>query len=178
MISFGEYPKLPTLFVHATEEGLSSLWRIELLHPAAAHFPIVLILLGTGFWVLGGAAVKWPRLDAFALTGQVTLVGAAVMAWVATQSGFWADGVVGRELYDPRPLKDHENLAILFSWIASGSAAGALLCRYGPFPRFGRRLLWWLTTLASVSGCIVIVYVAHLGAGLVYQQGAGVILPE
>lgn len=168
----------PAAAASASAGGLSSLWRIELLHPAVAHFPIALILLGTAFWLLGGAAFRWPGLDAFALAGTVTLVIAAVTAWAATESGFWADEVVGRELYDPRPLKDHENLAILFSWIASGGAAGALLWRYAPLPRMARRLVWWATAAALIASCVLIAFVAHLGAGLVYQQGAGVVMPQ
>ena len=157
---------------------MSSLWRIELLHPAVAHFPIALVLLGTAFWLLGGAAGKWPRLDAFAIAGTVAIVIAALTAWAATQTGFWADEVVGRALYDPRPLKDHENLAVLFSWVATGGAVGSVLWRYAPLPKSARRFVWWSTAVALVASCIVIAYVAHLGAGLVYQQGAGVTLPE
>lgn len=161
-----------------TEEPLSSLWRIELLHPALAHFPIALIVLGTAFWLLGGFARRWPRCDCFALAGTVTLVVAALTGWAATQTGFWADEVVGRDLYDPRPLKDHENLALLFSWLATAGAAAAVLWQCKPLPRNPRRILWWLTTAVLIAGCVVVAYVAHLGAGLVYQQGAGVVMPQ
>ena len=162
----------------ASGEGLVSVWRIELLHPLVAHFPIVLILLGTAFWLVGGSRRLWPRLEVFALPAIVTVIVAALSGWAATQTGFWADEVVGRELYDPRPLKEHENCAVIFAWVASGCAAGALIWWLAPLSKGYRRAVWWATTVALVSASGIIVYVSHLGAGLVYQQGAGVMMPQ
>lgn len=167
-----------TVFLAASGDGLETMWRLELLHPAVAHFPIVSIVLGAVFWLIGGLSWRWKRLDAFTLCGIVLIVISAVSAWAATQTGFWADERVGRDLYDPRPLKDHENLALTFSWIATALVGGAAVWRYAKLPELWSRLLWWATTAGLLTACGFIAYVAHLGASLVYQQGAGVIAPE
>ena len=161
----------------AAGRELSSMWRIELLHPAVVHFPVALTLVGTGFWLLGVAAARWPRLSPFRLSSLVLLCLAAVSAWAAVQTGLWADDVVGRELFDPRPLKDHENNAFIVAWMLTAAALADLLRRWRPVPQWGRKLAPWLVAGLLVAACGVVAYVAHLGAGLVYQQGAGVILP-
>jgi uncharacterized membrane protein len=156
---------------------LSSLWRIELLHPAVVHFPVALTLVGSGFWLLGVAAARWARLSPFRLSSLVLLCLAAVSAWAAVQTGLWADEVVGRELFDPRPLKDHENNAFIVAWLLTAAALADLLRRSRLVPAWGRTLGPWLVAGLLVAACGVLAYVAHLGASLVYQQGAGVIMP-
>lgn len=168
---------LPLMLAAAGEE-LASVWRIELLHPAVAHFPIVLMPLGTVFWLLGGVKPRWPRLEAFELVGGVVLALAMISAWAATQTGFWADEVVGRDLYDPRPLKDHENLAVLFAWLTSGCVFAVALHRFLRMPPAAKQYLRLAVAIGLLVSCGLIAYVSHLGAGLVYEQGAGVIMPE
>ncbi|MFO7724696.1 MAG: hypothetical protein R6V45_04020, partial [Oceanipulchritudo sp.] len=116
--------------------ALTSMWRIELLHPAVIHFPIVLTLLGGLFWILGHARA----LETFRVPAVVTLILAAAGAWLAVQTGFWADAEAGRDLYDPRPLKDHENLGFTFALLMSGIAVVELLRLLGIFP--GRIAGW------------------------------------
>lgn len=158
----------------ADGSGLSSMWRIELLHPAVVHFPVALTLLGSLFWILGGTR----RLASFRVPAAATLILATAGAWLAVQTGFWADSEVGRDLYDPRPLKDHENLGLGFAWLMSGIAVGELLRLLGVFRGRIRIGMSLGVGLALVAAVVLVGYTAHLGAGLVYQQGAAVEMPR
>lgn len=163
--------------VGSAASELPSMWRIELLHPVVVHFPIVLTLVGSVFWGLGMASARWRGLGPFRLTSAVLLALAAVSAWSSVQTGLWADDVVGRELFDPRPLQDHENNAFTVAWLLTAAAALDLVRRWQRVPAWVRNLSPWVIGALLIASCIVIAYVAHLGAGLVYQQGAGVMLP-
>ena len=161
-----------------TADGLASMWRIELLHPAVVHFAVALTLVGSLFWLLGCGSARWPSLAAFRVAGPVTLVLAVLSSWAAVQSGFWADHVVGRELYDPRPLKDHENLGLAMSWLLTAGVALDLARRTPWAARALRRWAAVPVALLLLAACVVLGYTAHLGASLVYQQGAAVQMPE
>ena len=161
------------LMVAAATGELSSMWRIELLHPAVVHFPVALTLVGGLFWIFG----QIRALAYFRIPAGVILILAALGAWAAVQTGLWADAEVGRDLYDPRPLKDHENLGLAFAWLISAIALVELARLLGIFP--GRIRFWFSLGLAlALAAAVGIVgYTAHSGAGLVYQQGAAVEMP-
>lgn len=166
-----------SLIAVAETEGLVTLWRIELLHPATIHFSVALILVGSLFWLAGALRNRWPQLVAFDTVGCVTICLATIATWVAVQTGFWADGVVGRELYDPRPLKEHENAGLTLAWVMTAVAVLDLLRRYRRVPKRLRTAGWLLVVGLLLIGNGLVIYTAHLGAGLVYQQGAGVQTP-
>ena len=158
----------------AAGSGLSSMWRIELLHPAVVHFPVALTVVGSLFWILG----HYRALATFRVPAAATLILAAAGAWLAVQTGLWADAEVGRELFDPRPLKDHENLGLGFAWLMSGIAVGELLRLPGFLSQRIRNWISLAVGLALVAAVVLVGYTAHLGAGLVYQQGAAVEMPR
>lgn len=149
------------------------MWRIELLHPAVVHFPVALTVVGSLFWLLGHLR----RCHPFRAPAALSLFLAMLGAWAAVQTGFWADAEVGRELFDPRPLKDHENTGLAFAWLMSAIVLGEIL-RLAFFRNRRLRLVMNLL-LGLALGCAMVLvgYTAHLGAGLVYQQGAGVEMP-
>ncbi len=165
------------LFVAATAGELVTMWRIELLHPATIHFPIALTVVGTVFWLAGGLRRRWPRLGAFDIVGSVTLLLAGLGVWVAVQTGLWADGVVGRDLYDPRPLEDHENAGWTLAWLMTGTVAVDLARRRRQIPPKVRQASWLAVAVALLAANGLVIYTAHLGASLVYQQGVGVQAP-
>ncbi|MFP4054474.1 MAG: DUF2231 domain-containing protein [Phycisphaerae bacterium] len=161
----------------AEGESVASMWRIELLHPMVVHAPIALTLVGTVFWAAGLAGGRWKKLRRFALPATVLLLLAAAGSWLSVLTGHWADDVVGRSLYDPRVLKDHENVSEAVSWVLGGAVV-VELARYLPAVKG----LWqaMATVLAAgllLTACGLMAWTAHLGASLVYQQGAGVIMP-
>lgn len=152
---------------------LSSMWRIELLHPAVVHFPVALTVVGGLFWLLG----RFGRLGHFRIPAALILILATLGAWLGVQTGFWADAEVGRDLYDPRPLKDHENLGLAFAWLMSGISLAETLCLAVIRNFRVLRAMNVLLGLALLLAFGLVGYTAHLGAGLVYQQGAGVEMP-
>lgn len=161
----------------ASQDGLHTMWRIELLHPVTVHWPIVVSLLAVLFWIAARLGRWWSPLRVFRVPATVLILLAAASAWLAVLTGYWADSVVGRDMYDPRPLKAHENNAELVSWLLI--AASVLeLARY--FPRLHRRVRAGASVVllaVLLASCGVMAWTAHLGASLVYQQGAGVVMP-
>lgn len=158
-------------------DDLGSLWRIELLHPAVVHFAVALVVVGSLFWFLGCAAQRRPALTAFRVAGPTTLCLALLASWAAVQSGFWADSVVGRHLYDPRPLKDHENLGLAMAWTLTAAVLMDFTRYPKAIPRTFRRWLAVPVALLLLVTNALLAFAAHLGASLVYQQGAGVQWP-
>lgn len=160
------------------QDELHTMWRIELLHPMIVHWPIVLSFLAVIFWVTALARRWWSPLGVFRWPATVLILLAAASAWLAVLTGYWADSVVGRELFDPRPLKDHENNAELVSWLLV-SAAVLEVVRYIPRIHGVARLVTSVILLILLlSICAIMAWTAHLGASLVYQQGAGVVMPQ
>jgi len=98
-------------------------------------------------------------------------------AWAAYQTGLWADDEVGRRLYDPRVLQIHQIYATRFAWLLTITVAIDWCRRIPYWPRQARIIAGWATGLMLLGSCALIIYVGHLGASLVYQQGASVVMP-
>lgn len=162
----------------AGAEGLSTMWRIELLHPAVVHFSVALTLVGSLFWLVGLFGGQFPSCKPFRLTAWWLLLLACIGTWAGVQTGFWADHVVGRELYDPRPLKDHERFGLAFSWVLTAVVLVEAVRLFVSKVRPVKRYLTALVALGLVASCALVAWTSHLGAGLVYQQGAGVQMPS
>lgn len=158
-------------------EGLGTMWRIELLHPAVVHFSVALTIIGSLFWLVGLLGGKYPSCKSFGLTGWWLLLLACLGTWASIQTGFWADHVVGRELYDPRPLKDHERYGLALAWVLTATVLlEALRLFASKFQRF-QKVFAMMVAMGLIASCGLVAWTAHLGAGLVYQQGAGVQRP-
>lgn len=164
--------------VAADGAALAGMWRIELLHPAVVHFPVALVLTAAGFWLAGLVLGRRPGCAWLhpATTALVAL--SAPSAWAAVATGEWADAVVGRTLFDPRVLEAHENTAKLLALLMSVAAGIALLRHWQRLSRRQRSLLSAFTGALLLCGCALLGYIGHLGASLVYQQGAAVQAPS
>lgn len=169
--------QVAVLLANVGADDLGNLWRIELLHPAVVHFSVALTPVGSLFWLVGLFAHKFHGCHAFRPTAWWLLLLACLGSWASVQTGFWADHVVGRELYDPRPLKDHERFGLAFSWLLTATVLLEALRLFVPNIRMLRSYLAAAVALGLILSCGLVAYTSHLGAGLVYQQGAGVEMP-
>lgn len=162
-------------------------WRTEVWHPLSVHLPIVALSLGTGLWLLGRVLGRRARFAFLLPAGRLLLVLGVLGAWGAVYTGSLADGVVGRTLCDPTVAKLHEQLAwataltfsaalaldmLLFVGLLGVGGRGRILGR-----RPWRQAVTGLVATAMLGGTGMLVYAAHLGGTLVYQQAAAVYRP-
>ncbi len=141
--------------------------RDELFHPAVVHFPIALLSLASVlaiFWLFFGRGHK---------TLMVVLFFGVAGGWLAILTGGWSEDVVNRVICDPTVTQAHEQWAEWAVWIAS-AALPIVLSGYFRKARFPLRALATMM-LVFVAGAVL--YAGHLGATLVYQQGAAVYKP-
>ncbi len=149
---------------------LPSMLRDELFHPAVVHFPIAFLALS------GALALFW----LFFRRGQTTLLLVLILGvlggWVAILTGGWSEDIVNRVICDPTVTADHENWSEWAVWSASTALPLVVIAslRRGIAKMFlFRALCASLLVFASAA----VLYTGHLGASLVYQQGAAVYKP-
>lgn len=103
------------------------------------------------------------------------LITGTLTAWIAIYTGNLADGAVSRTICDPTVLKSHENAAYTMSWLFTGAVIIDII--YQIKNSSFNRILLVLTLILMLTGSGYLTYTGHLGASLVYQQGAGVYKP-
>jgi len=143
------------------------------------HFPIVLLL---GAAVLRSLTPLLSENNAsfFKRASRLCLVIGVITAWITVYTGSLADSIVVRELCDPTVLERHENggytIAVLFS-IAAVLDLGVI--RFLPEQKqLVKKFTEWTVIVLLLAGSGYVAYTAHLGASLVYQQGAAVHVPS
>jgi len=152
---------------------LPEFWRTEVWHPLSVHYPIALLLAALLFKVLA-LAIKdhtWSK------AGSLLLVLGTVGAWMAVYTGSMADGIVSRKICDPTVLKDHENAAYTLAWLFSAASLIDLATFVSLLKKYTTVLKYAVVILMFI-GSGFLAYAGHLGATLVYQQGAGVYKPS
>lgn len=108
--------------------------------------------------------------------GSFMLYAGCVCAWISMYTGDLADGVVSRKLCDPTVLKDHEIAAYNLAY--SFSAAALLdLALFINLVKVKQKLIELLLVILMLVGSGYLVYAAHLGARVVYEQAGGVNVP-
>lgn len=108
------------------------------------------------------------------MAGTLLLFAGCLTAWIAIYTGNVADGVVARKLCDPTVLKDHEIAGQTMTYLFTAAAVASLS---GLVKRISARfkvVAFNLSLLLMLTGTGYIVYTGHIGASLVYDQGAGV----
>jgi uncharacterized membrane protein len=159
-------------------ESLPGIWRVELIHPMVVHLPIALLASGTGAWLAGCLVDDQGRWGFLKPAGRLALVVGTLSAWVAIYTGSLADAEVVRSLCDPTVVERHEEWAYWIGYLFTGSVLLDLgLARVeieGPW----RQAATIVVAVAFLAGTGLLGYVGHLGARLVYQQGAGVYHPS
>jgi uncharacterized membrane protein len=141
------------------------------LHPALVHFPIVLILLGTGASIL---AVFWRKGYVPAFAAALLVLGASG-AWAAVASGKSDGGLVENTSGGVSALLDaHETWAerTLTAAVIAAVIAVASVALFR-FPRTARGVAV-AAALAAMVAAWTVYETGHRGGALVYQHGAGV----
>lgn len=153
---------------------LPDFWRTEIFHPLSVHFPIALLIFAFFFKLI---SLKYKR-ELWEMGSTVLLVFGVLGIWIAVYTGNLADGIVSRQICDPTVLKDHQNMAYVTSWIFTVTLAADLLkFLKSNFLSGKKRILNLLVVLLMLTGSGFLIYVGHLGASVVYQQGGGVYMP-
>jgi uncharacterized membrane protein len=145
-------------------------WRDEIWHPLSVHFPIALIFLATFFKLLSF------RYKKFESTTSILIIGSGVFCWISFYTGSLADGIVSKTLCDPTVLKTHENFAYYLALLLTGISILEIARIVFVLPY--KKALNFILSLGLILSCVGVGYVGHLGAELVYQQGAGVYTPS
>ncbi len=154
------------------------MWRTELWHPAAVHFPIVL-LLGAALLRLLWHFASANHARFIHKMSRVSLYSGSILIWITIYTGTLADSIVTRSLCDPTVLEAHENAAFTLGYLFTAASLIDVI-DYVPlalFERLKHPLKSWLITLLLAGGGLWLMYTAHLGSRLVYQQGAAVYHP-
>lgn len=157
---------------------IPDIWRTELWHPMVVHFPIVL-LLGAAVLRLLSHLLRGDEGSFLKKVSRYSLWLGVLTAWIAIYTGSLADSIVVRDLCDPTVLEDHENAAYtigaLFTVAAFADLFAESLLNHKIFIQ---KIFEWTIILLLVIGAGYVGYTAHLGATLVYQQGAAVYVPS
>lgn len=156
--------------------SVPDLWRAELWHPMIVHFPITLLL--------GATVLRWfchtigkSRYPACMPASRGMLVAGTLFAWAAIYSGSIADSIVTRTLCDPTILENHEQVSILIGYIFTIAMILDLVHSRWNWADWKGTLGKWAISILLLAGSAGLAYTAHLGASLVYQQGAAVYHP-
>ena len=157
---------------------LPDLWRTELWHPMVVHFPIVL-LLGAAVLRIVSKFFAEEKSTFLENTSRLSLYIGVVTAWIAIYTGSLADAIVVRELCDPTVLEDHENAAYTLGVIFTIAALldSLNLFSWDKLLFLKKPIREWVIISLLLAGSAYLGYTAHLGASLVYQQGAAVYQP-
>jgi len=141
------------------------------LHPAVVHFPIVLILLGSGLSVLTVFVRRWHLPWLVAIVLAAGSAGALVATWTgeeAEESGESIRAVPEALLHEHQEWGEAaRNLALAAAAFAIASAAASRV------PVLGRGLALFAAACA-LAAAYSVAQAGHLGGELVYRHGVGV----
>lgn len=147
--------------------------RTEVWHALSVHFPIALLLFST-LIMLTSFVVKADRKKAWRNPATGLLYAGTIAAWISIYTGNLADGIVSRKICDPTILKDHEIAAQTLTYFFTTAVVLNLALLFNVLKSTLRHITSVLILLLMIAGSGYVVYAGHLGASLVYQQGAGV----
>ena len=150
----------------------SDFMRPEVWHALSVHFPIALLPVATI-----AMAVSFFLRDSrrhWQIAATLLLFAGCLMSWVAVYTGGVADGIVARKICDPTILKDHEISGEKMTWIFTAALPLSIALLIDLTPLRIRQILPFITLLIMLTGTGYLIYTGHVGASLVYDQGAGV----
>jgi uncharacterized membrane protein len=161
-------------------EKIAPFGRVELLHPAVVHFPVALLVFAVGLYLaacLGPA--RWRSTLLWA--ARLNLVAGVAGAWLGLWTGEEAEDVVNRVICDPTVTHAHSDWAHWATWLASAAlVVEGSRHRWASSParRKADLALSGFVAVALLAVAGMLMRAGHLGASLVYQQAAGVQVPD
>ena len=154
-----------------------SFWREEIWHPLTVHFPIALLLFATVIRLLA-LLLKKNQRHTLEVSGSLLLLTGSLGAWLSIYTGDLADGVVARTICDPTILKSHEIASYTMAYLFTAASVFNIILLLTDLREKLKTVLKYVLVVLMLVGSGYLVHAGHLGATLVYQQGAGVNKPS
>ncbi len=149
------------------------LWREEVLHPLTVHFPIGLLMVSAALWFLSFCGLK----ERLRFASDILLILGAIGGWIAVYTGGLAEEVVNGVICDPTITHRHGDGArvsmILLSLALAARVAMVVVARINYRIKF-EYVSSFVVSILMLAGSAALIQSAHLGASLVYVQGAAV----
>lgn len=147
--------------------------RTEVWHALSVHFPIALLFFST-LTMCTSFIIKADRKQNWRNAASGLLFAGTIAAWISIYTGNLADGIVSRKICDPTILKDHEIASQTMTYLFTAAMLLNLTLLLKVLKSTLRHIASLLMLILMIAGSGYLVYTGHLGASLVYQQGAGV----
>lgn len=156
-------------------DRIPSVWRTETLHALSVHFPVALLTMAavTGFFYFVFIKKKFAHNLRFT-TSFLLWIGTLAF-WISFYTGREAYSVVVRTICDPFILKDHLYWSYVAGYFFSAGVVFDIL--FHLIKHKSRKIFDFVTICLLIGGAVVLSYVGHLGASVVYQQAGGVYVP-
>lgn len=152
---------------------IPSLWRTELWHPLIVHLPIVTLLLATAAGLLEFITKSAVHKLFLRQTISVMLTLGVLGGWIGIYTGQLSYNIEVRKICDPEPLQSHQWWSYVSMIIFTIALLLRVIQRY-----FDPLILKIIITILLLTGGATLLYTGHLGASVVYQQGAGTYKPS
>ena len=149
------------------------MWRTELFHPLIVHLPVVTLLIGSVAGLLR-FLTKGNNEFLGKLTFVMLVIG-VISGWAGIYSGQLAYNVEVRKICDPKVLQNHQYWSYVSLIVYTVVLIIKMLKKY--IAAFNAVIINVLIVILLIAGGIVLGYAGHLGASVVYEQGAGVHKP-
>lgn len=149
------------------------MWRTELWHSFIVHLPLVCLALCSFFSFISIFFQKTSIREFIHSFINLMLLIGIIGGWIGIYTGELSYNIEVRRICDPDVLQSHQWWAYA-TMISYTIAFIAFLLYY-----YSQIRIWnFLGNAINIIALVALIYVGHLGASLVYQQGAGVYHPS
>ena len=155
---------------------IPSIWREEVWHPLSVHLPIATLLLASLATVIILVVNKEPY-HLFLKQMIYVMLGIGVLSgWVSIYTGELAYNIEVRKICDPKVLQEHQWWA--YATLIVYSVALGLKISTKFISHHVINIIKSISLFLIIGALFGLLYTGHLGASLVYQQGAGTYKPS
>lgn len=150
------------------------MWRTELFHPLIVHLPVVTLLLASVAGLLRYPAKSNDKIFLERFIFVMLAIG-VVTGWAGIYTGQLAYNIEVRKICDPKVLQNHQYWSYVSVIIYTVALLLVVLKKY--IAALNRLIINVLIVILLIAGGTILGYAGHLGASVVYEQGAGVHKP-